>query len=106
MTSHYRQASRASSFISTSANTSSALGIKSKSHMAKIGPWKIGKPLGNGSTGRVFLATNSQTMQKAAVKIIPKDALMQGETQDTTQDSMGLSYGIEREIIIMKLVLN
>lgn len=104
MTSHYRQASRASSFMSTSANTSSALGIKSKSHMAKIGPWRIGKPLGNGSTGRVFLATNAQTMQKAAVKIIPKDALLKGDSNDATQDSMGLSYGIEREIIIMKLL--
>lgn len=104
MTSHYRQASHASSFVSTSANTSSALGINRKSHIPKIGPWKIGKPLGNGSTGRVFLATNSQTMQKAAVKIIPKDALMQGNNESANDSSHELSYGIEREIIIMKLL--
>ena len=36
----------------------------------KIGPWKLGRTLGRGSTGRVRLAKNTTTGQLAAVKIV------------------------------------
>lgn len=109
MSQHLRQTSMASSFVSTSANNT-GITLKHK-NPAKIGPWKLGKTLGKGATGRVFLATNVETGQKAAVKIVSKETL--NENSDTTShsqevedgcDSAGLSYGIEREIIIMKLL--
>ncbi|ODQ81814.1 hypothetical protein BABINDRAFT_160052 [Babjeviella inositovora NRRL Y-12698] len=62
-----------------------------------VGPWKLGRTLGRGSTGRVRLAKHAQTGQLAAVKIIPKSNIK-------TADGDGLPYGIEREIIIMKLI--
>jgi serine/threonine-protein kinase GIN4 len=116
MTTHSRQHSFASSFVSTSANSTSTNNILSskKRTTVKIGPWKLGKTLGKGATGRVFLATNVITNQKAAVKIVSKAALANDSTNDDDNnnnpndeqdcDSAGLSYGIEREIIIMKLL--
>lgn len=118
---HTRQQSFASSFVSTSANTSDVSNILSKSSSkkrsaVKIGPWKLGKTLGKGATGRVFLATHVETDQKAAVKIVSKAALANDSTNGSNNpnnsdfldeqdcDSAGLSYGIEREIIIMKLL--
>lgn len=76
-----------------------------KRNPVKIGPWKLGATLGKGATGRVFLATNAKTGQKAAVKVVSKSALTTEEPDgDKGCDSAGLSYGIEREIIIMKLL--
>ncbi|SCV00312.1 LAMI_0G04214g1_1 [Lachancea mirantina] len=60
-----------------------------------IGPWKLGKTLGKGSSGRVRLAKNMETGKLAAVKIVPKTKSARPNT---------LPYGIEREIIIMKLI--
>lgn len=108
MTPHSRQPSYASSFVSTSANSHQTSGIFPKKRTpVKIGPWKLGKTLGKGATGRVFLATNVENNQKAAVKIVSKAALTHDQSQDNEEqdcDSAGLSYGIEREIIIMKLL--
>lgn len=108
MTPHSRQPSYASSFVSTSANSHHTSGVFSKKRApVKIGPWKLGKTLGKGATGRVFLATNVENNQKAAVKIVSKAALTNDQSQDNEEqdcDSAGLSYGIEREIIIMKLL--
>lgn len=74
-------------------------------HPQKIGPWRLGKTLGSGSTGRVLLATNVNTGQKAAVKVVSKSALMEEEgASPNPQSANGLPYGIEREIIIMKLL--
>ncbi|KAH3668595.1 hypothetical protein OGAPHI_002349 [Ogataea philodendri] len=102
---HSRQESYASSFVSSSAL---GLGISNPSSKStptknpvKIGPWKLGKTLGKGATGRVLLASNTHTGQKAAVKVVSK-SLLGAEGQDAS--SAGLSYGIEREIIIMKLL--
>lgn len=124
MIQHSRQPSFASSVVSTSArsrNTNSMISPK-KRNPVKIGPWKLGKTLGKGANGRVFLATNVDTNQKAAVKIVSKSSLSNdpNQTQNTEDlqyengtsqheqeqdyDSAGLSYGIEREIIIMKLL--
>lgn len=59
----------------------------------KIGPWRLGRTLGKGSTGRVRLAKHVKTGMLVAIKIIPK-----------LKDKNVLPYGIEREIIIMKLI--
>lgn len=74
----------------------------------KIGPWKLGETLGLGSTGKVQLAYNDTTNQQAAIKVISKAIFnskvtaRESSIAATTPDS--LPYGIEREIIIMKLL--
>ena len=78
----------------------------------QIGSWKLGETLGLGSTGKVQLAYNKTTDKHAAIKIISKaifrDQSASGNNsnsfiaQSSTPDS--LPYGIEREIIIMKLL--
>ncbi|CAR29215.1 ZYRO0G03366p [Zygosaccharomyces rouxii] len=102
-----------------------------------VGPWKLGKTLGKGSSGRVRLAKNMETGQLAAIKIVPKkkckndpgshssskstesdfSATMntttntnRATTNGGTNANAGPSevpanpYGIEREIVIMKLI--
>lgn len=86
-----RQASITSSIMSASAG---------RNHPQNIGPWKLGKTLGRGATGRVLLATHQTTGQKAAVKVVSKSELH----EDDDRNGDGLPYGIEREIIIMKLL--
>ena len=88
----------------------------------RVGPWRLGRTLGKGSTGRVRLAKHTITGKLAAIKIVPKIIL----NEDTNNingngngngngnkgrkkrkpkvDENGLPYGIEREIIIMKLI--
>ena len=81
----------------------------------QIGPWKLGETLGLGSTGKVHLAYNKTTNQHAAIKIISKTVF--NNTTSTIQNSSAIAnsstgqhtpdelpYGIEREIIIMKLL--
>lgn len=74
----------------------------------KVGPWKLGETLGFGSTGKVQLAYNEITHQQAAMKEISKAIFNSKATPgssaiaSSTPDS--LPYGIEREIIIMKLL--
>ncbi|VEU20923.1 DEKNAAC101853 [Brettanomyces naardenensis] len=71
----------------------------------RIGPWRLGRTLGRGSTGRVRLAKHSSTGQLAAIKIIPKSAAgLKKQHGKVRVDEHGLPYGIEREIIIMKLI--
>ena len=75
----------------------------------QIGPWKLGETLGLGSTGKVHLAYNKTSAQQAAIKVISK-AVFAGAAAGTTSATVGgstpdaLPYGIEREIIIMKLL--
>lgn len=92
-----------------------------------IGPWKLGKTLGKGSSGRVRLAKNTETGKLAAVKIVPKNSKKRSShinsinsytklysssgSQDITTNSDHNTvnnslnpYGIEREIVIMKLI--
>lgn len=88
--------------ISRQGSISSAMSA-SHSHPQKIGPWKLGKTLGRGATGRVLLGVHQSTGQKAAVKVVLKLEL--NDEYDRPQDRKGgLPYGIEREIIIMKLL--
>ncbi|KAK6462602.1 hypothetical protein DFJ63DRAFT_288028 [Scheffersomyces coipomensis] len=92
---HSRQNSISSSIISSS----------NVGHPQKIGPWKLGKTLGSGATGRVLLATHQTTGQKAAVKVVSKSELQDEDNpHKKSNNEPGLPYGIEREIIIMKLL--
>ncbi|OLL24338.1 Serine/threonine-protein kinase HSL1 [Neolecta irregularis DAH-3] len=72
---------------------SASSGTSAKSLSRQIGPWRLGRTLGRGSSGRVRLAKNATNGQLAAVKIVPK-----------TGEKKGLPYGIEREVVIMKLI--
>ncbi|QPG77323.1 hypothetical protein FOA43_004732 [Brettanomyces nanus] len=112
---YFKHPSFASSYVSSSALSGSNTPRTPKHHHpVKIGPWKLGPTLGKGATSRVFLATNAHTGQKAAVKVVSKSSLnsdggsTNGDSNDADGDrgcdSAGLSYGIEREIIIMKLL--
>lgn len=75
------------------------------SHPQKIGPWRLGKTLGRGATGRVLLGVHQTTGQKAAVKVVSKlDLNEEYEQPQEAEREGGLPYGIEREIIIMKLL--
>lgn len=111
----------------------SAVSVATKSSKRKsrdtVGPWKLGKTLGKGSSGRVRLAKNMETGQLAAIKIVPKrKALVHCSNNGTVPNSYSSSmvtsnvsspsiasrdhsnhsqtnpYGIEREIVIMKLI--
>lgn len=70
-----------------------------QSHPSNIGPWRLGRTLGRGATGRVLLGVHNQTGQRAAVKVVSKL-----ELSDDHEKGKGLPYGIEREIIVMKLL--
>lgn len=86
-----------------STNTNSL--AKKRKAQNKIGPWKLGRTLGRGSTGRVRLAKNVHTGKLAAVKIVPKLNFKKLENPKyRNNDTSKLPYGIEREIIIMKLI--
>ena len=109
----------------------SATSAKHKSRNT-VGPWKLGKTLGKGSSGKVRLAKNMETGQLAAIKIVPKKKNQNQNERGRSHVSVALSdishsiastatstevhkaenkgelstnlYGIEREIVIMKLV--
>ncbi|BGP55155.1 serine/threonine-protein kinase gin4 [Rhodotorula sphaerocarpa] len=63
-----------------------------------VGPWRIGKTVGEGSSGRVKLAKHKMTGQYAAVKIVPKPRKKDHDRANK------MLLGIEREIVIMKLI--
>ncbi|BGO91156.1 serine/threonine-protein kinase gin4 [Rhodotorula toruloides] len=67
-----------------------------------VGQWRMGKTVGEGSSGRVKLAKHKLTGQYAAVKIVPKPR-RKGD-QDKVEKADKMLLGIEREIVIMKLI--
>ncbi|KAI8383786.1 related to Probable serine/threonine-protein kinase HSL1 [Nakaseomyces glabratus] len=94
-----------------------------------VGPWKLGKTLGKGSSGRVRLAKNIENGTLAAIKIVPKRTYNRRMRDQKMKTAGGVSsgtdskdssnredpikngtdsalnpYGIEREIVIMKLI--
>ena len=73
---------------------------------ANVGPWKLGKLIGQGASGRVRHAVHERTEQHAAVKIIPKQMLINSRMslRDLSAKQDKLTLGIEREIVIMKLI--
>ncbi|TNY18078.1 kinase-like domain-containing protein [Rhodotorula diobovata] len=66
---------------------------------SNVGPWRIGRTVGEGSSGRVKLAKHAVTGQYAAVKIVPKPRSRQNQ-----EKAVKALLGIEREIVIMKLI--
>jgi serine/threonine-protein kinase HSL1 (negative regulator of Swe1 kinase) len=92
-----------------------------KGEKAKVGNWRIGRTIGKGSSGmyplanvngitdiqgRVKIAKHAITGKYAAIKIVPKQALVESRMSmseaGARQDKVLL--GIEREIVIMKLI--
>ncbi|KAK0522892.1 serine/threonine-protein kinase gin4 [Tilletia horrida] len=73
---------------------------------ANIGPWKLGKIIGQGASGRVRYAQHASTGQQAAIKIIPRNALVNSRMslREAGAKQNKLNLGIEREILIMKLI--
>ncbi|KAA1468869.1 Pkinase-domain-containing protein [Dentipellis sp. KUC8613] len=71
-----------------------------------IGLWKIGRTIGKGSSGRVRIARHAKTGQYAAVKIVSKVALVNSRMtmQGLDEQAERILLGIEREIVIMKLI--
>ncbi|KAK9464289.1 kinase-like domain-containing protein [Lipomyces arxii] len=91
--------------------TNSATSTGASKHKTHVGPWRLGRTLGRGSSGRVRLAKHSKTGMLAAVKIVPKSVNLDDQSDDSSggggkkgKDAAGLPYGIEREVIIMKLI--
>lgn len=85
--------SAASSEDKRLSQTSSSASKKTKTH---VGPWRLGRTLGRGASGRVRLAKHTTTGRLAAVKIVPKSVVADNIDK--------APYGIEREVIIMKLI--
>lgn len=96
-------------------HVSTASSNNSRRTKAYIGPWQLGKTLGRGSSGRVRLAKHTETDQLAAVKIVSKSQFTNQRnarnehkqkrhpTAPGEQEPTDV-YGIEREVIIMKLI--
>lgn len=109
---HQEPNSNRNSQISTT-STNASDGRKRKTH---IGPWNLGKTLGEGATARVRLARHAYTGQAAAVKIVMKNhvklaqagslAALNSQDAALPEDSnvRRMPYGIEREVAIMKLI--
>nr|KMM66857.1 BR serine/threonine-protein kinase 1 [Coccidioides posadasii RMSCC 3488] len=104
----YHSDPRRNSAISTTSTNSGR--SRRKTH---IGPWQLGKTLGKGSTGRVRLAKHSVTGQTAAIKIVSKKSAALAQSQsiaamdkkiDAAPGSRTIPSGIEREVVIMKLI--
>ena len=105
----HQEANRNSQASATSTTTSGK--SRRKTH---VGPWRLGKTLGRGSTARVRLAKHAVTGQYAAVKIVAKTAAnveRRGISMKPWEGIEGgpdedrrLPFSIEREVVIMKLI--
>ncbi|KAA8569343.1 hypothetical protein EYC84_000995 [Monilinia fructicola] len=103
--------SKRSSQISTASSASDGKNIKKF-----IGPWKLGRTLGEGATARVRLAKNRNTHQMAAIKIVQKKNAQLSQAgslanlehseplRDESDGVRRMPVGIEREVAIMKLI--
>lgn len=107
-----RNSNHNSQISTTSTNTSG--NSRRKTH---VGPWRLGRTLGKGSSGRVRKARHAMTGQDAAIKIVSKhvakrlrtESLANMDTMIGSNASMGpggrmIPFGIEREVVIMKLI--
>ncbi|KAE8388038.1 hypothetical protein BDV23DRAFT_195443 [Aspergillus alliaceus] len=85
---------------------------KRKTH---VGPWQLGKNLGEGATGRVRLAKHTTTGQTAAIKIVSKRSAAMAQSDSIAAMDRNIGFlskpgvrqmpsGIEREVVIMKLI--
>lgn len=99
------------STVSTNASSKS----RRKTH---VGPWRLGRTLGKGASGRVRKARHAVTGQDAAIKIVSKHAAKKLQSESlANMDTMinpefssvngrrrAIPFGIEREVVIMKLI--
>ena len=105
--------SKRSSQISTTSTNASAKGMRRKTH---VGPWQLGKDIGKGACGKVRKVKHVVTGQYAAVKIVEKKAaelsraeslitlIESSKKKSTSAAKYLLPFGIEREVVIMKLL--
>ncbi|CZS98706.1 hypothetical protein WAI453_001889 [Rhynchosporium graminicola] len=104
--------SNRNSQYSTNSNDSSSKVIKKC-----IGPWKLGKTLGQGATARVRFARHVYSGQEAAIKIVQKKSAqmtqagsladlekVEANQVDSDYGIRRMPLGIEREVAIMKLI--
>ncbi|GAA6039873.1 hypothetical protein JCM8097_006773 [Rhodosporidiobolus ruineniae] len=84
--------------------SSNARAMKDREPPAVIGPWRMGKAVGEGASGRVHLAKHKTTGQYAAIKIVPKPKKTAREEKAEKGKAEKMLLGIEREIVIMKLI--
>ncbi|KAL9089701.1 MAG: hypothetical protein Q9159_002429 [Coniocarpon cinnabarinum] len=80
----------------------------------RVGPWILGSDIGRGMVGKVRKVKHYQTGQLAAAKIIPAkqaeamraESLMNlaASTAGKPQEGLALPLGIEREVVIMRLL--
>lgn len=96
--SHYSTAS-----ITTPTPLASRL-PKLRKGKAQVGPWLLGRTLGKGSSGRVRLARHFETGQLAAIKIVGKGQQEGHDANGQRQIGGTLPQGLEREVVIMKLI--
>lgn len=108
----HRDENKRDSQISTTSTQASGASRR-KTH---IGPWRLGRTLGQGSVGRVRLAKHELTGQYAAIKIVSKKSAAIARSESLICSDMRnavgiegeperlLPFGIEREVVIMKLI--
>lgn len=101
---------------SKGSDASTILSARGKDRKSYIGPWQLGATLGSGATGRVRKARHAYSGQIAAVKIMSKRnakeqrslSVLQMDQRLATKplysDRKALPFGIEREVVIMKLI--
>ena len=99
---------RDSQISNTSTNASGK--TRRKTH---VGPWRLGKTIGKGATGRVRKARHALTGQDAAIKIVSKKSaadmlrttsLAAMDVLVAKEGTRVIPFGIEREVVIMKLI--
>ncbi|KAK7528532.1 uncharacterized protein IWZ02DRAFT_486572 [Phyllosticta citriasiana] len=108
-----RTSSKRDSTISTGSNATTS-SRKRKTH---IGPWQLGKTIGEGGCSRVRIVRHSITGQLGAAKIISKKTAEKVKAQSLlnlyksaeTDPKLNaqcklMPFGLEREIVIMKLL--
>ncbi|CUA78159.1 hypothetical protein RSOLAG22IIIB_02777 [Rhizoctonia solani] len=78
--------------------------------LSKVGPWKLGKVVGKGSSGMgagtVRIATHNVSGQTAAVKIMSTEAIVNSRASMAAESDQAerIIQSIEREIVLMKLI--
>ena len=104
-----RASDRFSQISQTSTNASGNNGKgRRKTH---VGPWRLGKTIGKGASGRVRKARHATTGQDAAIKIVSKKSAEVLRSQSLAfidakveQGRRAIPFGIEREVVIMKMI--
>ncbi|KAF3201960.1 hypothetical protein TWF191_003209 [Orbilia oligospora] len=67
-----------------------------------VGPWRMGRALGEGASGRVCLGKHQKTGRFAAIKVINKNKA-QGTTTSIQEAGCDIRHAIEREIVVMNI---